>query len=305
MKNVTDYILENVIEQQKKLLFFGTGSLAYKFIKDNMWLLEKIELFIANKVNSSDFLGKPLIEFSKFSIEHDLQQYYIIVASSFYDEISEQLIECGLVELTNYYCLNKNYINLETKLNRVVNGVEIGKYTYGYEKHSFKGSILKKIGSYCSINESVRIGEVNHPLTYITTHPILYTAENVMLGYEGVPGFLNKEQVIDVYSIETNRGIYIENDVWIGANAVILPNVTIHNGAVIAAGAVVTKDVPPYAIVGGVPAKVIRYRFNEEEIEILQKVEWWNWSEEKIKENISLLKNPQLLFEKYRNGENL
>ena len=84
----------------------------------------------------------------------------------------------------------------------------------------------------------------------------------------------------------------IGNDVWIGANVSILPGVYIGDGAVIAAGAVVTKDVEPYAIVGGVPAKVIRYRFSPKEIYILLKIKWWDWSVEEVERNIELLYDP-------------
>ncbi len=78
--------------------------------------------------------------------------------------------------------------------------------------------------------------------------------------------------------------IIIENDVWIGAKATVMSGVTIHNGAVVAAGSVVTKDVPPYAIVAGNPAKVVKYRFTEEQIKKLLQISWWNWGEARIRE---------------------
>lgn len=90
---------------------------------------------------------------------------------------------------------------------------------------------------------------------------------------------------------EFKRQIEIGNDVWIGDSVLILDGVKIGDGAVLAAGAVVTADVPPYAIVGGVPAKVIRYRFNEDEIEHLIKLKWWDKSEQWIKENAHLFSN--------------
>ena len=77
--------------------------------------------------------------------------------------------------------------------------------------------------------------------------------------------------------------IIVENDVWIGAKSTIMSGVKIHNGAVIAATSTVTKDVPPFAIVGGNPARVIKFRFNEYQIESLLRIAWWNWTEDRIK----------------------
>ena len=78
--------------------------------------------------------------------------------------------------------------------------------------------------------------------------------------------------------------IIVQNDVWIGAKATIMSGITIHNGAIVAAGSNVTKNVPAYAIVAGNPAKIVKYRFSDEQIEKLLKISWWDWTEEKIKE---------------------
>ena len=85
--------------------------------------------------------------------------------------------------------------------------------------------------------------------------------------------------------------IVIGNDVWIGYEALILAGVTVGDGAIIAGRAVVTKDVPPYTIVGGVPAKPIRKRFNDDTIAALEKLRWWDWDEERIRENLSAIQN--------------
>jgi len=92
-----------------------------------------------------------------------------------------------------------------------------------------------------------------------------------------------------------NKGdIVIGNDVWIGYEAVILSGVTIGDGAIIGTRAVVTKDVPPYMIVGGVPAKPIRKRFSDNLISELLKLQWWNWSENKIKKNIAAIQSGRI-----------
>jgi len=127
-----------------------------------------------------------------------------------------------------------------------------------------------EIGKYCSIARYVSIQEDYHNTNRVTTY---FLERN----------FFN-EPLRD--NAETSKGkIIIKNDVWIGTGAQILSGVTIENGAVVAAGAIVTKDVPPYAVVAGNPAKVVKYRFEEKKKQDLLDMAWWDWSIEKIKEN--------------------
>lgn len=122
------------------------------------------------------------------------------------------------------------------------------------------------IGKYCSISWNVSIGGANHDIEKLTTCPLIRLFDDAGTDYQSY----------------LNESVHIGNDVWIAAGSHVLRGVTIGDGAVIAANAVVTKDVPPYAIVGGVPAKLIKYRFNEEIIKELENLKWWNWSNEKI-----------------------
>jgi acetyltransferase-like isoleucine patch superfamily enzyme len=94
---------------------------------------------------------------------------------------------------------------------------------------------------------------------------------------------------MDIGHPSCKGNIIIENDVWIGAKSTIMSGVKIHNGAVIGACSVVTKDVPPYAVVVGNPAKIVKYRFNEKQIESLLKIAWWDWSEDRIKTDAMML----------------
>ncbi|WP_391120346.1 CatB-related O-acetyltransferase [Psychrobacillus sp. L3] len=284
-------LFNELVVQNKKLIVFGTGSLAQKLVTENVWIYQYIDFFMDNIPKGEFFLGKKVIKYNDFK-QIGIEAYFIVVASSYYKEIYTQLNSIDLKVNEHYTQVYTQETNLETLENRIVRGVKIGKFTYGYEKHCFPNSTLKEIGAFTSINESARIGEVNHPLNFISTHPFLYTPKDKILGYEGVPGILDKKDTIDVYDISSNEEIIIGNDVWIGANVVVLPGVTIGDGAVIGAGAIVTKDVPPYSIVVGVPAKVIKYRFNDQEINELLKIKWWNWELEKIKKNAEFFKKP-------------
>lgn len=138
------------------------------------------------------------------------------------------------------------------------------------------------IGKFCSIACGAKFlfNSANHTMASLSTYPFpLFFDE-----WE-----LEKTNVMDAWD---NKGdIVVGNDVWIGYEAVILAGVTIGDGAVIGARAVVTKDVPPYTVVGGVPPKPIKKRFNDETITELLKLKWWNWSEEKISQNIKSIQS--------------
>ena len=189
-------------------------------------------------------------------------------------------------------------------------GCYIGRYTYGYDTLLKEHPIATKIGRYCSINYTAKVME-NHPLNICSTHPFLYDGAGVPWEKFDEIRELVKSKRDDVsvnkwrwYNpSQKNKSVVIGNDVWIGANVVILPGVVIGDGAVIAAGAVVTEDVGDYAIVGGVPAKLIKYRFEEKIIAAFKKMQWWNWEHEKILRNISLFYQPEELITAWEKGE--
>ncbi|MDB4866139.1 MAG: chloramphenicol acetyltransferase [Cohnella sp.] len=155
---------------------------------------------------------------------------------------------------------------------------QIGEWTYGMPTVLFDGyGGTLKIGKYCSIAAGVSIllgGE--HRTDWPTTYPFNVLVKEAM-PYHDRP--------------YTKGDVVIGHDVWIALNALIVSGVTIGNGAVVAAGSVVTKDVPPYAIVGGNPAKLIRYRFDQDTIDKLQKMAWWDWPYEKIKSSFPYMMN--------------
>lgn len=141
------------------------------------------------------------------------------------------------------------------------------------------------IGKFCSIACGAKFlfNSANHAMESLSTYPFPLFFEE---------WGLDRNDVADSWD---NKGdIIIGNDVWIGYEAVILSGVTIGDGAIIGARAVVTRDVPPYTIVGGVPAKAIKKRFSEDTISSLLSLQWWNWSQEKIAENIAAIKGGRI-----------
>ncbi len=142
-----------------------------------------------------------------------------------------------------------------------------------------------EIGRFCSISYGVTIGPPDHALDRISTHPFLYDAK---FGIMEEDGAIRNEKFA--------RPCKIGHDVWIGANATVLRGVEVGNGAVIGANSMVNKDVPPYAIVGGTPARIIRYRFSPEIIAELERIRWWEWPDDKLRRHKALFssKEPDL-----------
>lgn len=154
----------------------------------------------------------------------------------------------------------------------------LGEYTYTGQ---FSVIMHSKIGKYCSISWGVTIGAGEHDYNKITTHDFLY----------------NRNYDINNDNVSYDRfeqPLSIGNDVWIGTNATICRGVTIGDGAVIGANSVVTKDVPPYSIVVGVPAKVIKYRFNHDIIASLLDLKWWDFPPEIIKEKFDIMSSSNI-----------
>jgi acetyltransferase-like isoleucine patch superfamily enzyme len=167
--------------------------------------------------------------------------------------------------------------------------VTIGRHTYGVTEFTVFNATPDHpvvIGSFCSVADGVQIhGESNHANDRASTYPFRVRLQGLAEPAQG------------------KGKVTIGNDVWIGSRAIILSNLEIGDGAVIGAGAIVTKDVPPYAIVAGNPARLIRYRFDPETIAALAAICWWNWPDEKIIAELDSFYGPiEVFLARHRGG---
>lgn len=189
--------------------------------------------------------------------------------------------------------VNTTYRFKNKQLFLPLSSVTIRNCSFGYHNRIYGNSILinvtlgdfsyvggdcrlmnTTIGKFCSIGSAVWIGGfATHPLNCKSTHPGFYQKDSSFYGFNPEYSFNHAEY----------RRVAVGNDVWIGHRAIVLDGINVGSGAVIAAGAVVTKDVPPYAIVGGVPAKILKFRFPVDKINELLESQWWN--DEKYQHN--------------------
>lgn len=214
-------------------------------------------------------------------------------------------------EIVDFSCNKRNDSTTLFPLEDITyRGCKIGKCTYGYQNF-LRISPYADIGRFCSINDTALLA-LNHDMNAVTTSPFYY--------YIGEYSFCPldncdiKERLVEIsqknnmlnlidegINVGREKRSYIGNDVWIGANSIVKGGIKIADGAIIGAGAVVTKDVEPYTIVAGVPARVIGRRFDEETIQKLLKIKWWNWSNEKLWKNIDSFYDPVSFVEKFSN----
>lgn len=231
----------------------------------------------------------------------DKAKHFVVIGTRDYiKQISAELNEADFKESIDYIYIVSSARSTDYR----VNGVIVGRFSHfpdtwkdymvdencGGEFRA--GDFIQSIGRFTSINGSAQI-HGDHPLKTLTVSLFpFFIAE----GKQALINNINNEIISNAY----NR-VKIGNDVWIGANVFINCSKVkeIGDGSIIGSNAVVIEDVPPYAIVVGVPGKIKKYRYTPEQIECLIRVKWWEWSDEEIKENAELLYNPEIFFERF------
>ncbi len=210
----------------------------------------------------------------------DCRDYCLILSSidqNIYDSLKADVVK---------YLKNENIAEISGVSSSAGGGVTaIGKYSYGplCRNHPY----IESIGAFCSFAVGTEVVQ-NHEMNYLTTHPMIYAGVNLenfkeyteYKGYEWYFGGVTPQKD----KIKKRRKIRIGNDVWLGRNVLITNYADIGNGVIAGAGSIITKDVPDYAVIAGAPARIIRYRYSFDEIEGLNKIGWWEWSDEKIRE---------------------
>ena len=169
---------------------------------------------------------------------------------------------------------------------RLIN-CKLGKYTYIYGSTA----VNTEFGAFCSIASGCIFGGGAHPTNWVSSSPVFYKGKNVFHRHFSQNQFEEYQKTV------------VGNDVWVGSRCIIKGGVTIGDGAIIGMGSVVTHDIPPYEIWGGCPAHFIRKRFDDETIEKLLSLKWWEFSDEQLEKYGDFFRDPQVLLEQTEDTE--
>lgn len=266
---------------------FGDVGIQVKHILSEVYGIYP-EYILDNNLCKYNIDIKPL----DFLNQINTREYILILASinpTIYNQLKQSVEE---------YFPKENIAeirNIKTNHNYTIRG----RYSYGPLCNHW---LVKSVGNFCSFAVGCDVTE-NHPMSLISTHPFLYAGYDSIFGYS-YDDYKNADWHLDGVTpkghVEKLSRIEIGNDVWLGKNVTITNGSNIGNGVVAGAGTIITKDVPDYAIVVGAPAKIIRYRYTPEQINALNKIKWWNWTDDEIRERYKDFYLPiQDFIEKY------
>lgn len=270
-KEIENAILKAFKDGYKSFIIypFGEVGMYTKKILEDRYGYTDILLIdnILSEYNSSIF-------HSKYLDDIDLKESAILFTSK-REVLFEELYEKPY--FSHIYAIYPNIVNRKVS--------KVGKCCYGPIIENIEQ--IEKIGSFCSFAPGTCV-VWNHPLKYVTTHAFIYSPRHAHELKK--PKFNMKD---------FNKKTTIGNDVWLGQNVIITNGVNIGNGVIAAAGSVITKDIPDYAVVAGVPAKIIKYRFKPEQIKKLNSIRWWDWSLKTISERYDDFIDIDIFIDKY------
>ena len=287
--HIKKVIEEQILEGNKEFIIFPYGEQGYltkKILNESYVIQEKY--IIDNHLSKFN----PEIKDVAFLSMIDCRKYKVLITSDNKDIYEE------IREIIKQYMPEENIIDLFSKERIEKRGpkkTEVGKYSYGPLCDHW---LVESVGAFCCFGPETEVVG-NHAMNYISMHPFLYDGidkengcikgeewylidkedeKRVLLAPSYFPG-VNPRGKRDRF-----RRITIGNDVWLGRRVIVTNGSNIGNGVIAGAGAVITKNVPDYAVVGGVPARIIRYRYTPEQIKALNQIAWWDWPDEKIRE---------------------
>ena len=255
-----------------RLIIFGASDDGRAFLQQIKPLallgLAEVVAFADNdtRITGRDIGGVKIIlpnQIAKYDYD------FVVVTPIFFSEISIQLNDLGIGsdKIIEYHEGHERNFGVDA---REFDDVKIGKYSY-YKPGT---KLLKcEIGKFCHIGDNCVIGLFGHDTSAVTTYPLKYHFDNSITDASHDP---------TADSVRKSQETVIKNDVYVGEGVIIFAGVTVGDGAVIGSRAVVTKDVPDYCVVAGIPARVVRKRFSDEVIHDLLKIEWWNWTDEQL-----------------------